>query len=153
MKKIGGNIYIHRSNMGALDNDQTDLVYNALKFLKGSYPLNNGFAIIKIDTKNIAVTFIESEDWDSAREPVVGNAYRVNSDGDVKLLKKKNNPQIYHHKWMFVSENYEGFDIEESKAWSKLWEEKLPKTREVKGKVGYREQWLEILKEYGLGGE
>ena len=150
MKKIGGNIYVHKSNIDELTEEQVDLVYNALMFLeKTSYP-SHTYEVIKIDTKNIAVSFIESRDWNTAREPIVGNAYRVNSEGDVKLIKEKNNPQIYHYKWMFVSEEYKRFDVKRSKEWSKLWEEKLPRTREVKSKIGYKRQWLEILKKYGL---
>lgn len=148
MKKIGGAIYIHRSNIDELTDEQFELVENALTFLaKSQYPVNS-YDIIKIDIKNIAVTFIESEDWDNAREPIVGDAYRVNADGNIKLIKKKNNPQIYHHKWMFVASDYTGFDVEESKAWSTKWQSTIPKGHG--SKIGYKNYWEDLLKKYDL---
>ena len=150
MKKIGGNIYVHKSNIDELTEEQTDLVYNALMFLRGTEHPSHTYEIIKIDTKNIAVTFIESFNWDSAREPIVGNAYKVDCDGNVTMTKQKKNPQIYHHKWMFVADDYTGFDVDRSKDWSRKWQEAIPNDREIKSRIGYKDFWKKTLKEYGL---
>lgn len=147
MKKIGGAIYIHRSNIDILDQEQLDLVWTRLEQLaKSNYPCNS-YEIIKI--KGDSVTFIECDGWDELREPVVGNAYNVKADGSIRFTKKKEkNPQIYHHKWMFVAEDYKGFDVEESKAWSKKWLSIVPKGHHTK--YGYRDYWNNLLESLGL---
>lgn len=147
MKKIGGAIYIHRSNVDELTQEQLDLVWDRWAMLADTdYPCNS-FEVIKI--KNDTVSFIECEGWDELREPVVGNAYNVKADGSVKLTKKrKNNPQIYHHKWMFVPEDYEGFDVEESKEWSKKWLSVVPKG--LSSSLGSINNWKKFLLDYNL---
>ena len=51
---------------------------------------------------------------------------------------------------MFVDNNYSGFNVEESKQWSKVWQSILPNTKEIKSKIGYKKYWLEILEQYNL---
>jgi hypothetical protein len=36
-------------------------------------------------------------------------------------MEPPNDPYIYHHKWLFVADDYDGFDVEESKARSDAW--------------------------------
>ena len=147
MKKIGGAIYIHRSNVDSLDQQQLELVWERLEQLaKTDYPCNS-YEVIKI--KGDAVSFIECEGWDELREPIVGNAYNVKSDGSVKLTKKREkNPQIYHHKWMFVSDDYDGFDVEKEKEWSKKWQSVVPKG--LSSSLGSMDKWKKFLRDYGL---
>ena len=147
MKKIGGAIYIHRSNIDALTQEQLELVWERLEQLaKTNYPCNS-YEVIKI--KGDTVSFIECEGWDELREPIVGNAYNVKPDGSVKLTKKReNNPQIYHHKWMFVAEDYDGFDVEKEKEWSKKWQSVVPKG--LSSSLGSIDNWKKFLKDYGL---
>lgn len=146
MKKIGNSIYVHRSNIKELDIEQIRLVNKrASQLLDSGYGVDT--SIIKITGE--AVSFIECEGWDELKEPIVGNAYSVKPDGSVKITKKrKNNPQIYHHKWMFVSEDYTGFDIEKEKEWSKKWQSVVPKG--LSSSLGSQENWLKFLREYGL---
>lgn len=147
MKKIGGAIYIHRSNVDSLDQQQLELVWERLEQLaKADYPCNS-YEVIKI--KGDTVSFIECEGWDELREPIVGNAYNVKPDGSVKLTKKREkNPQIYHHKWMFVAEDYDGFDIEKEKAWSERWQSVVPKG--LSASLGSKNNWEKFLRDYGL---
>ncbi|EOU2097118.1 hypothetical protein C0L75_03095 [Clostridium perfringens] len=150
MKKIYGSIYVHKSNVKSLDEFYQEQINNAIWFLSSQgYPIDT-YEVIKINTKKISITFIESEDWDVAREPVVGQAYRVDENGDVRIIKQKSNPQIYHHKWMFVGEDYKGFDLEESKRWSEQWQKILPNTKEIKSRIGYKKYWEEFLKDNNL---
>lgn len=150
MKKIGETIYIHRSNVDILTQEQLDLMCFGMREMICSiyYTMLVTFEIIKINTKTNSVTFIDSPDWNSAREPVVGNACKISSDGKVKLIKKKSSPQIYHHKWMFVSDSYDGFDVEESKKWSEKWQSTIPKGHS--NKIGYKKYWDELLVQFGL---
>lgn len=141
MKKISGVVYIHKSATNQLTSELLSLVNQAEKMLVKNYD------IIKVDSKNKKVSFIQSPDWDTAREPLVGDAYNVDITTEkIKIIKSKG--QIYHHKWMFVNEDYQGFDVEESKRWSDTWTKVIPK--ELKTKIGYKKNWDKILKEYGL---
>lgn len=147
MKKIGGAIYIHKSNIKSLNKKQIDLLWERLFQLAKSDYICNSYEIIKI--KNDTVSFIECEGWDELREPIVGNAYCVKSDGSVKFTKKREkNPQIYHHKWMFVADEYDGFDVEKEKEWSKKWQSVVPKG--LSSSLGSMNSWKKFLKDYGL---
>lgn len=87
MKKIGGAVYIHKSNTGSLNKYQYCLVQERLNQLKKSNLPYNSYEVIKI--KNDTVSFIECEGWNELREPIIGNSYNVKSDGSVKITKKK----------------------------------------------------------------
>ena len=65
--------------------------------------------------------FRRSDDFDTADEPTVGDLYTVKSDGSTSFRRKSADPWIYHHKWLFVADDYPGFDVEVSKARSRLW--------------------------------
>ena len=117
-KKIGSTFYVHKSNIkeinSLIERNELAAIDSATKKL----PKNFSYDILKYDKKNKKVSFIQSPDWDTAREPLVGDSYTSNIfDINFKIIKSKG--QIYHHKWMFVSDNYIGFNIEESKEWSK----------------------------------
>lgn len=147
MKKIGGAIYIHRSNVDVLTQEQLELVWERLEQLaKTDFPCNS-YEVIKI--KGDTVSFIECEGWDELREPIVGNAYNVKPDGSVKLTKKREkNPQIYHHKWKFVAEDYTGFDVEKEKAWSEKWQSVVPKG--LSSSLGSTDNWKKFLSDFKL---
>ena len=151
MKKIGGCIYTHCSNYDNLTENIKNMVAiaTAIMFNAGMMLEWLGSVIYKVDAKNKKVKFIESKDFNTAREPQVGNSYPVDLDAEkIKLTKAKG--QIYHHKWMVVDESYKGFDIEESKRWSEKWQSVIPKDRKIKSRIGYKKYWDEYLKEYGL---
>lgn len=146
MKKIGGCVYIHWTAFRQLDKEQQNLIK------KASIICPIGFdrcEIYKVDAKNKKVSFIESKDFDTAREPQVGNSWCIDiSTKKIKEIKSKG--QIYHHKWMFVKENYDGFDVEESKRWSEKWQSIIPNDKSTKSRIGYKKYWDEYLEKYGL---
>lgn len=45
----------------------------------------------------------------------------VNASGHVQRRTTPADPYIYHHKWLFVADDYRGFDVAESKARSEQW--------------------------------
>lgn len=143
MKKIGNCIYVHKSNICELTEKQYEIVMQSIPLL----PYDFKFEVIKYNKKDNSVTFIDSEDWNTSREPTVGDAYKI-KDSEVKYIKSKG--QIYHHKWQFVSDDYDGFDVAEAKKWSEIWQNTLPKTKEVKNRIGYKKFWEEILKKYKI---
>ena len=52
--------------------------------------------------------FIRSPDFDKNDEPIAGDSILVSRDGSFKFTKQKKDPQIYHHKWLFVKDDYTG---------------------------------------------
>lgn len=144
MKKIGGCVYVHWTAHRQLDEEQKNLLYKAISICRVGFDKSE---VYKIDVKNQKVSFIESDDFDKVREPMIHKSWCVDiKTKEVKEIKGKG--QIYHHKWMFVSDDYNGFDIEESKRWSEKWQSVLPK--EVKSRIGYKKYWDEYLKQYNL---
>ena len=157
VKTVGSAHYVHRSNIDELyikyvkEKDKANFV----KFI--SYVEHNGprYDIVKYDDKG-SITLITSPDWNIANEPLVGMCYHWKSGswfdnlgviGDCRVTK--NFRQIYHSKWMFVSDNYKGFDVELAKQRTKLWNS-LPDIKEVKKYIGYKKYWVEYLEKYGI---
>lgn len=157
MKKIGGCIYMHISMRTKVDKKIKNMIADAERVFRKVIGMKDFMEveIVKVDVKNNKVSFIKSPDWDIAREPLVGDAYMIDLNENAPLRKRtvkitKSKGQIYHHKWMFVADDYQGFDIEESKKWSEKWQSVIPAERGIKSRIGYKKYWDEYLKKYGL---
>ena len=160
MKKIGGCIYMHISMRTKVDEKIKNTLADAERVFRKVIGMKDFMEveIVKVDVKNNKVSFIKSPDWDTAREPLVGDAYMIDLNENAPLRKRtvkitKSKGQIYHHKWMFVADDYQGFDIEESKKWSEKWQSVIPAERGIKSRIGYKKYWDEYLKVYGLNVE
>ena len=147
MKKVGTAMYVHKSNslelFNKISNEESERIRKIINNFK------NDFAIIKYDKGKLSL--IESENWDSANEPDVGKSYcfqpgEVLSD-KYKIIKSSG--KIYHNKWMFVSVDYEGFNIEEAKNRTKLWNS-IPGIKEHKSKIGNKSYWIALLKKNNI---
>ena len=139
-KLIGGQIYLHKDY--ALDVIPKDVWEKALKVLADT---NSDFEYncVMYDAKTGNVRFDEAPDFDTAREPVVGNTLTVKPDGTTKAGYSK---YIWHHKWIWVKNDYQGFDVNESKAWSQKWLGILTETADGNG----IERWNTQLDRFGL---
>lgn len=144
-KRIGktmmGALYIHKSALFSLTEEELCLYESKLKYI-GSFD----FTIIKISLKENEVSFIYSPDWDIENEPSVGDSICVKKDNSIKKIKGSN--LIYHHKWLFVADDYNGFDVEKSKERSELWMNnekilafKADKDEKFNSKIGRRNYW------------
>lgn len=129
-KRIGGAIYIHRRYA------QHPLVDS----LKRHLPPGWDYTLVKIDERKGSVTFILSEDFDSADEPTMDGGILVRSDGTTAIIARQRDPYIYHHKWMMVEPSYPGFNYDESVRRSKLWESLDNIDRHRIGKRSYWER-------------
>lgn len=145
MKIVRQCLYVHRSAVHTLPDEWHSLVAHMMQKIPGEYV---DFAIVKVGTKTEAVSFIKSPDWDSANEPSVGDGVVVYPNGEILFTNAKG--QIYHHKWAFVDPDYQGFNVEESKKRSEMWQSILPRTREVKSRIGYRKYWDALLEQYNI---
>jgi hypothetical protein len=90
------------------------------------------------------VRFDTCPGFDTQREPVVGTMVSVDVNAG-KIIKEKLNNQIYHHHWLWVTDDYQGFDVQASYEWSKRW---LSKLSEVASGRAYL--WEEQLRKYNL---
>jgi hypothetical protein len=75
--------------------------------------------------------------------PVVGQVFYV--DTTTSRISFGAVQQIFHHKWLWVKSDYDGFDIQESYEFSKLW---LSKFEEPAS--GHIEKWKQQLKKYNI---
>lgn len=112
-KEIGGAVYVHRSYLELLPKialECSECVSEKLIF-----------SVVKYSEKANTVSFINSPDFDDSSEPVVGDLATVTFDGKITMRMRLADPYIYHHKWLFVKDDYFGFDVEESKRRSLSW--------------------------------
>jgi hypothetical protein len=134
-KKMGNDLYFHKKYVDEyIDKD----FYNELK---NHLPKEFKFNIIKYNKKNETISFINSPDFDTADEPIVSDSYKVTKTGKVTKTKEKTPPQIYHHKWLFVKDNYRGFNVPNSIKRSKEWLEVSDKIN--MSKIGSKGYWEE----------
>ncbi|MGR5365968.1 hypothetical protein [Photobacterium damselae] len=145
-KYIGGCVYIHKSE---IDNVGLPQLRKLISFA----PAGTKYDIVKIDlsnTYNDSVSLIESPDWETSNEPLVGDCVKITINTEEQLSirhfsARKQNQLVYHHKWMFVSENSDLFNIEESMQRSLQWLPTAKATNINKSKIGgsiYWDQWL-----------
>lgn len=151
MKKVINCYYVHKSNYEELSNYFRENEYHpyiaiAISYCNKYFP---NYEVIKYDSKNHTVSCIESPDWNTSMEPIVGDSCITYLDtGEVKIVKgRKNNPQIYHNKWQFVSEDYAGFDVEEAKHRTEIWN-KIPNLD--KSRIGNKNYWVELLTAHNM---
>lgn len=111
-KYIGGSIYIHRMYEDVLP--QKELAFAKKQIGDWDYQ------IVKYNEKSKKFSFIKSSDFNTSEEPTVENYVIVYPDGKT-VYKKTSGNQIYHHKWLFVKDNYPGFNVEQEKDRSRVW--------------------------------
>lgn len=86
------------------------------------------------------MSFIASPDFDTTDEPTVGDVVTVSTDGASRRRSQRADPQIYHHKWLFVADDCTGFDVAASKRRSATW---LALDDVDKSRIGTRSYWDE----------
>jgi hypothetical protein len=112
-KEIGGAVYIHK--------EYSHVLSDVFKKAQDAVSQDFEYTVVKYDLSTDVVSFIQSHDFDSAAEPTVGDLYTIRPEGTCTFRRKLADPWIYHHKWLFVHDDYSGFDVEESKARSVAW--------------------------------
>ena len=140
MKKVMKSLYVHKSNLSELGEDRVKIVEERKKLI-GDFD----YDVIKFDTDTENITFIECPEFDKIHEPMVGKQYSDKEKWRKKIMPSKG--QIYHKKYMFVAENYTGFDIEAEKKRAEKYDELLKnhEDKKIKNKIGYRKKWIEVL--------
>lgn len=139
-KEIGGDIYLHKDYANMVV--PIDILVSAEQALHDNYP-NFEYNCIRYSPKTEAVSFQEAPDFDTAREPKVGDYITVFPDG---AIKTGHSEYIFHHKWLWVQNDYTGFDVAEAWDWSREWLNTLQETSDGNG-IG---RWNNQLQRYGL---
>lgn len=112
-KEIGGAVYVHRR--------YEQVFGSAIEEARRHLPAGFSYAVVKLRIANRSFSFVEVADFDTAPEPTLGTVIAVQSDGSWRRIPPAKDAFIYHHKWLFVADDYDGFDVEESKARSRAW--------------------------------
>ena len=69
----------------------------------------------------------------------------LNEEGKITVTKQKTNPQIYHHKWNFVKDDYPFFNVCESIERSIQWKSIIGSNKEISSKIGTLNYWIDLL--------
>lgn len=133
-KDIGGAVYLHHN--------YEDTLGTVVVAAKDALPDNFNYQIVKYNCRTNAVSFIECIDFDTAHEPTVGDIITVDSEGNVRRRQQPRDPELYHHKWLFVAEDYEGFDVEASRQRSLAWMQLDGINRRRIGRKSYWDQFV-----------
>lgn len=142
-KSIGGNLYIHKQYSNILEQKSFQQATNTLKNFDPNFQYN----IVKHNTKNNSYSFISCTNFDTQEEPTVGKCINVNNKQEVKIIQEKQDPQIYHHKWLFVKDDYQGFDVEQSIKRSLEWKTILGRNTSISSKIGFLSFWQQWCRE------
>ena len=158
LKKVVGSFYAHNSNY----NEWKDTVLkymneedfdNLMYFAKDLYNREIGIPsyVLKYDKPTNKISLISTPDWDTENEPTVGDSICcwIDDNGEFQAKKMKCKNQIYHNKWQFVQPNYSGFDVEEAKKRTELWNS-IPDINKHKSRIGYRGYWNDLLNSNGI---
>jgi len=160
-KVLDKNKWVHRTVLPSLPEKEQNLVNKALDVLGIQLPPPDIDIIVKINISEGLVTFTHSRDWKTATEPICGDMVGVKdlySDRPTVFhLKQKGVPNIYHHKWMFVGDDYLGFDVKEAMEWSETWENHpivkallMNKNEYFRLKIGRQDYWQDkVLDQIG----
>lgn len=134
-KYIGGTIYVHRQYEDVIPNISD--IKKALKKDIGDFKYN----VVAYDGAGSKARFIEAKDFDTADEPTVGNY--IIYDFKNGVTKHGTTDTIYHHKWLFVKDDYKGFNVQQSYDRSARW---LAIPDINFSKIGHKKYWKEITK-------
>jgi hypothetical protein len=149
MKRIGGRIYLHASSSKLLSSTlyaETTRALRVASELLGEFNWN----CIRIKPDSVGgadeIAFQWSPDFLTAPEPQVVQTIRciwnnVLDIWEVKDMRVHKN-LIWHHKWMWVTPDFKGFDYEASKRRSATWKPHVNKSELTK--IGNKVYWESI---------
>ena len=140
-KHIGGCIYVHRLYMEEVI--PKDILGKAIEcIISNQLIIDLPCNTVVYNLKDKSVRFDSALNFNTEREPCVGKFIKVFADG---RLKRGFSNSIWHHKWLWVKDDYKGFDVYEAYIWSGIWLSKLKEPASGSIKI-----WQEQLKKVGL---
>jgi DNA phosphorothioation-associated putative methyltransferase len=131
-KEIGYAVYVHRV--------YEDRLGPTVEWAKRHLPEHYEYSVVKLNQRNDAVSFIQCPGFNVEHEPAITAIIVVNATGQAQRRTTPADPYIYHHKWLFVDDDYQGFDVAESKARSEQW---IALGNVDRSRIGRRSFWEE----------
>lgn len=134
-KRMGPNIYLHKSALGA--------VPGLLEQIEARGYTRADFDVVKFQDFSPAtgnISLIRCSEFNTVDEPAVEGSIILRADGTEGKWRAPQGDKawIYHHKWLFVLPDYEGFDVEASVQRSRNW---LALDGVDKSRIGQRAFW------------
>ena len=154
MKKVVYCFYVHKSNIfeiaQVLQSVHKD--YELYSWLEKCILYMNSnslkYEVIKVNIKDRTVSLIDSPDWDTAKEPTVGDSILFKLDGGI-IKRRKGGTNVYHNKWQFVKDTYKGFDTREARERTDEWNS-IPGIENHKSRIENKKYWHNLLLMNGL---
>jgi hypothetical protein len=141
-KYIGGALYFHKQYL----DEMVPTVPQPFRKLLVTLA-KDGFNIIKY-VPNKTISLISSPDFDTAQEPRIRDYYTYNIEHDkwtyrtyTGISAVTGSVPIYHHKWLFVKDNYKGFNVEEAKRRSEYINREMDRRNINRRRIGYLKYW------------
>lgn len=133
-KEIGGAVYLHR--------DYETLLGQVVDEARACLPDDFSYTVVKYQSQSRQVDFIAVPDFDQAPEPLVGDRWIVLPGGRTQFRPMPVDPFLFHHKWLFVADDYPGFSVTDSQARSRGW-------MTLEGidihRIGRRSYWKDVV--------
>ena len=113
-KEIGGSVYLHSKYEDVIPHQE------ALKHAKATLAAQHPdfkYNALKADKHGNRFTFFNSPDFDTAHEPTADEYVTVEGPRS----KRSKTANIWHHKWLWVKDDYPHFNVDESHQRSQKW--------------------------------
>ena len=147
-KKMGNQLWFHKEY--AKEIIGKELYSEFISQFKNAFE----FEVIRWEEKKNEIAFIESVDFLNSKEPLVGRVQRIQKENNEfifgKLMNQQKDPLIYHHKWLFVKDDFVGFSVEQSKKRSIEWKSVAGVDRQLSSKIGRLSFWDNWINENKL---
>jgi len=135
-KHVAGNIYLHRNYVGEIFPELVDKIENITDV---------NFNLLKIprrsELRSKYIYLVQCMEFDYANEPRVGIIYTY--EFGKGITKQRNySSYVYHHKWMWVKDDYDGFNVQEQKDRSEMYKKLNPPSNRI-GSYRVWKHWLE----------
>ena len=131
-KEIGYAVYVHRQ--------YEDLLGGTVEWAKRQLPEHYDYTVVKLNQRNDSVSFIYCPEFDLEHEPTIAAIIVIGADGAVQRRATPSDPYIYHHKWLFVADDYQGFNVSQSKTRSQQW---IALGDVDRSRIGRKSYWVE----------
>lgn len=145
-KSLGKHTWVHVSALNTIEHEFKSIILSVT---------NSDYCVVRLEKDSSSFQLSLCRNFDAQREPVI-TGHRtydiINSKAHLlkEVVYKSENPLVFHHKHLFVSYDYKGFDVKSAVDWSLYWKSKLPSKREISSRIGRVKGWNKILSDYGL---
>lgn len=145
MKQVRGKLYLHKSAISDLPDNQKALVNNAINHLNP----NSEWNLIRIDSDD-QIGFLNYPDFEQDPHPKLEHSFSVNLITKQTKFRNsfQNNPPILHRKETFIRKNDKNYET-----FSKLTrqeEEAGLLDSSISHTIGFQKRWQQLLDEKGL---